>query len=288
MARAANPPHSKPRKWSWQLLRAGSFRLDGGGMFGVVPKSIWSKLVEPDAHNRIPLQTNCLLLDDGEEKILIEAGFGDKWSDKERGFYDLERRTIVDALAEADVGPEQIDRIIVTHLHFDHAAGLTRLDQAGRAVATFPNARIFVQKTEWEDGLENKSTMNRTYLRSHLDPIVDRVELLENEREVFPESGITVCPMLGHTWGMQAVRFEDESGTVCFPGDVLPTVNHVGLPFSLGYDMLPYHNMISKHRLYLRAIADEWRLVLDHEPGHAVVRVQADAERPDRFVLVPA
>jgi glyoxylase-like metal-dependent hydrolase (beta-lactamase superfamily II) len=277
-----------PHRWSWQLLRAGSFRLDGGGMFGVVPKSIWSKLVQPDEHNRIPLQTNCLLLDDGESKVLIETGFGDKWTDKERGFYDIERRTIVDALREINVDPAQIDHVVVTHLHFDHAAGLTTNDANGNAVPTFPNAMVYVQKTEWEDALENKSTMTRTYLRSHLDPIAPRVKLLDGEWEIFAGAGITGCPLMGHTWGMQGVRFQDKKGTVCFPGDVLPTVNHVGLPFSIGYDMLPYHNMITKHRLYQNAIAGDWRLVLDHEPGHAVVRVKADPEKLDRFILEPA
>jgi glyoxylase-like metal-dependent hydrolase (beta-lactamase superfamily II) len=273
-------------QWSWQLLRAGAFRLDGGSMFGVVPKVLWSKLVEPDELNRIPLQTNCLLLDNGVEKVLIEAGFGGKWSDKERGFYDLQRRTIVDALAEAGVEPQQINHVIVTHLHFDHAAGLTTLDKKGLAVPTFPNASVIVQKIEWEDALANKSTMNRTYLRTHLDPIADRVQLVEHEVEVL--DGVRVFGMIGHTWGQQAIRFQDEMGTVCFPGDVLPTVNHVGLAFSLAYDMLPYHSMVSKQRLYQRAMAEDWRLALDHEPGHAVVRVQRHPDHADKFTLVPA
>jgi glyoxylase-like metal-dependent hydrolase (beta-lactamase superfamily II) len=277
-----------PHSWSWKLLRAGSFRLDGGGMFGVVPKTIWSKLIQPDEQNRIPLQTNCLLLDDGDEKVLIETGFGDKWTDKERGFYDIERRTIVDALREEGIEPEQINHVVVTHLHFDHAAGLTLNDRNGNAVPTFPNADVFVQKTEWEDALENKSTMTRTYLRNHLDPIANRVKLLDGEWEIFPGSNITVSPLMGHTWGMQGVRFEDQKGTLCFPGDVLPTVHHFGLSFSIGYDMLPYHNMITKHRLFQNAMAGDWRLVLDHEPGHAVVRVKADRERPDRFILEKA
>jgi glyoxylase-like metal-dependent hydrolase (beta-lactamase superfamily II) len=272
--------------WTWQLLRAGSFRLDGGGMFGVVPKTIWTKLVAPDDLNRIPLQTNCLLLHDGERRVLIETGFGDKWSDKERGFYDLERRTVVDALREVGVEPHDINHVIVTHLHFDHAAGLTRLDRNNQPTPTFPNADVIVQRTEWKDALENRSTMNRTYLRSHLDPINDRMKLLEGEQEAV--EGITVWSMPGHTWGQQAVRFADDQGVVCFAGDVLPTVNHVGLPFSLGYDMLPYHNMLSKGRLLQRAMHEQWRLVLDHEPGHAVVRVALDEQRPDRFQLIPA
>jgi glyoxylase-like metal-dependent hydrolase (beta-lactamase superfamily II) len=287
-----------PNTYSWRLLRAGGLRLDGGSMFGVVPKAIWSRLVMPDAHNRIPLQTNCLLLrqtgcppqSPSAGPILIETGFGTKWSDKERGFYDLERRDIVDALREVDIAPEQIAHVIVTHLHFDHAAGLTRLQKQSEkmlAVPTFVNADVIVQRREWEDALTNKSTMNRTYLPDHLDPVADRVRLVDGEAEVLP--GIHVWPMPGHTWGQQAVRFRDEHGVVVFAGDVLPTVNHVGLPFSLAYDMEPYTSMLSKRHLYKQAIANDWRLALDHEPGEpAVFRVRSDRDKPDKFTLEPA
>ena len=258
-------------------------------MFGVVPKTIWSTMVEPDGHNRIPLQTNCLLLERSaksqKELVLIETGFGGKWSDKERGFYDLERRTIVDALGEVGVAPEQINHVIVTHLHFDHAAGLTTLDAAGKAVPTFPNATVHVQAREWHGALANKSTMTRTYLRDHLDPVRTHVNLADGEREILP--GITVWPMPGHTWGQQAVRFDDGKGVVCFAGDVLPTIHHVGLPFSLAYDMEPYSSMLSKKALLGRANFEHWRLALDHEPGPPVVRVQLDPERPERYELVP-
>ncbi|MHC4348263.1 MAG: MBL fold metallo-hydrolase [Planctomycetota bacterium] len=141
--------------WKWKLLRAGAFRLDGGGMFGVVPKTIWSRMVEADENNRIGMQTNCLLLEDGRKKVLVETGYGDKWTPKERGFWDLEDRTVVDALREAGCSP-------VTHLHFDHAAALTRNDADGNPVPTFPNARIVTQQQEWDDALANKSTMHRT------------------------------------------------------------------------------------------------------------------------------
>ncbi len=270
--------------WSWKLLRAGSLRLDGGGMFGVVPKSIWSKLTEPDEHNRIHLQTNCLLLDNGSSKVLIETGFGDKWTDKERGFYELQRRTVVDALREVSVEPEQIDLVVVTHLHFDHAAALSRNDESGAAVPTFPNAEVVVQRTEWADALANKSTMTRTYLPSTTDPVAERVRLLEGEHEILP--GLRVWPMPGHTWGQQAVRFDDEKGVVCFPGDVMPTVHHVAPAFGMGYDMLPYQNMRSKRELLAEAADRCWRIVLDHEPGDAVQRAVRD---PDgHFELQPA
>jgi len=285
-----------PRQYSWHLLRAGSFRLDGGGMFGVIPKTIWSKLTAPDDQNRIALQTNCLLLDDhpgspSGTRILIETGFGDKWSDKERGYYDLQHRTVADAIRETGIAPEQIDHVIVTHLHFDHAAGLTTPGPApgqtsGEPIPVFPNARIHIQRTEWEDALANKSTMSRTYLRSHLDPIAHQVVLHDGDAEIFPGAGIHVEPMPGHTWGQQAVRFADERGTIIFPGDVIPTVNHIHPAFSLGYDMEPYTNMLTKQRLLKRAAAEGLRLVLDHEPGHAVVRVEPDPAHSDRHRLV--
>jgi glyoxylase-like metal-dependent hydrolase (beta-lactamase superfamily II) len=255
-------------------------------MFGVVPKTIWSRMAPPDDHNRIALQTNCLLLEGGAgRRVVIETGFGGKWPDKERGFYDLERRTIEDALAEADVDPAGIDLVVVTHLHFDHAAGLTRLD-GDRLVATFPNAEILVQRQEWEDARANRSTMTKTYLASHLEPIADRVRLADGAEEVAP--GLLVWPMPGHTWGQQAVRFDDGAGVVCFPADVMPTVNHVHASFSMGYDMMPHENMRSKLALLQRAAAGNWRLVLDHEPGNPVVRVEADVAQSGRYRLMPA
>lgn len=254
-------------------------------MFGLVPKAIWSRLVTSDEQNRIPLQTNCLLLQRGEHRVLIETGFGGKWSDKERALYELEHRTILDALREVNCEPASISHVIVSHLHFDHAGGLTHLDEAGQPVATFPNAAVIAQRTEWVDALANKSTMTKTYLRSHLDPVADRVTLVDGECDVLP--GITVWPMVGHTWGQQAIRFRDEHGTVAFNGDVMPTIHHAGLAFSMGYDMLPYDNMLNKRKLLERAAGEQWRLALDHEPDHPVVVVEADAKRAGQYVLRP-
>jgi len=228
---------------------------------------------------------------EGRKRILIETGYGEKWTDKERDIFALENRSVVDALREVNVAPEDIDLVIVTHLHFDHAAGLTRWGESGGTgvppaiLPTFPNARIIVQRTEWEDALANKSTMTRTYLRSHLDPIAHQVELVEGEAMIVPEIGLRVMPMVGHTWGQQAVLWEDAAGTLCFPGDLIPTVNHAGLAYSLGYDMLPYENMLNKKAMLEQALEEEWRFVLDHEPGDPVVRPVRD--EANRIVLKP-
>lgn len=271
--------------WSWRVLRSGGMRLDGGSMFGVVPRALWARMTPPDDANRIALAANCLLLEGGGTRVLVEAGFGDKWSDKERDLYALERRTIVTALAEVGVAPADIDLVVVTHLHFDHAGGLTHLDGAGHPVPTFPRARVAVQRLEWEDALANKSTMSRTYLRDHLDPIADRVALHDGEIQVLP--GLWAWPTPGHTWGHQSVRFEAEGGVVCYSGDVVPTVNHVAPAFSMGYDMLPYDNSRTKAALLDRARAESWRIALDHEPGPCVVTVEADGDRKGRYRLVP-
>lgn len=266
--------------YDWTLLRAGAFRLDGGSMFGVVPRALWTRMVTPDDQNRIDLQSNCILARHDDRLVLIETGYGGKWSDKERGIFHMERRTILDALRDVNVAPAEITHVIVTHLHFDHAGGLTHLDDRDEPVSSFPNAEIIVQQTEWDDALANKSTMTRTYLRSHLDPVASQVRTVDGAAEVVP--GITVWPVPGHTWGQQAIRFHDAEGVVAYVGDVMPTVHHVGLPFSIAYDMLPYDNMVTKRALLEQAASEDWRLVLDHEPGDPVVRVRGGTLIPAR------
>ena len=262
--------------WQCSVLQAGKLKLDGGSMFGVVPRPLWSKMTTPDDRNRIELQTNCLLLESEDRRVLVETGCGDKWSDKQRDIYGIERRTVLDALKEQNVDPESINAVIVTHLHFDHGGGLTRFDGEGVPMRTFTEASVHVQCQEWEDALAGKSTMNGTYLRSHLDPIHSCVQLTDGECEVFP--GISVLPVPGHTWGQQAVLVETLTGIVCFPGDLMPTRHHVGAPYSMGYDMMPFQNMQTKRRLLDRAADESWTLVLDHEPDTPVVAVHRTDE----------
>ncbi|MCH2136109.1 MAG: MBL fold metallo-hydrolase [Phycisphaerales bacterium] len=256
--------------WNWTLLRAGGLRLDGGGMFGIIPKALWSRLVAPDDRNCIPLQTNCLLLERDGRHVLVETGCGDKWTPKERGIYGIEERCVLDALDEMGVAPEMIDRVIVTHLHFDHAGGLTRLLD-GEPVPCFMSADVVVQQREWDDALANRSTMTGTYLRTHLDPIADRLMLVEGAQEIEP--GIRVTPAPGHTWGQQAVLIDTVDGTLCFPGDLMPTVHHLGAPWSCGYDMEPWQTKQTKTWLFKTIADNNWLLVLDHEPGDAVHRL---------------
>ncbi|MCB9838889.1 MAG: MBL fold metallo-hydrolase [Phycisphaeraceae bacterium] len=270
--------------WNWKLLRAGAFMLDGGAMFGIVPKPLWTRLVTPDEKNRIPMQTNCLLLEGEGRVVLIETGIGGKFDAKKRAIYAMEDRCILDALGEAGVDPGSITDVVVSHLHFDHAGGLTHLDGSGNAVSSFPNAVIHTQRTEWEDALANKSTMHSTYLRDHLDPVREQIRTIEGAGEVLP--GIRVEPLPGHTWGQQGVFFEQDSGgTVVFPGDLIPTVHHASPTYGMAYDVLPYESMLQKGRFLDRACAEGWTLALDHEVGDPIRRVVRDTEKPGRYLL---
>lgn len=295
------------------FLATGAFRLDGGGMFGLIPKSMWSRWTEADADNRIALATRSLLVETRDGLVLVEAGCGDKWSEKERATYALARRTAVDALAEIGVDPRAIAHVVLTHLHFDHAAGLTRAGEAGLE-RTFPNARVHVQRQEWEDALANRSTMTRTYLRTHLDPIAGDLEL--HDGACAPLDRIALIPTPGHTWGHQSVvvRARDGDGdgdgevdgkvpddaaaagsiarcagasAVLFAGDACPTVHHAHPAASLGYDMLAYQSMLTKREILGRAVREGWLVALDHDPTHACAR---PVEREGRVELegIPA
>ena len=277
-------------QWNTRIIQAGSFRLDGGSMFGIIPKAIWKTWSKPDEANRIDLQCNLVLLEDGEHRVLIECGYGEKWSTKDRAIFAMEDRTAVDALEEVGVAPDEITHVLLTHLHFDHAGALTRwadpeAGDEGGFVPGFPNASILVQKTEWEDASSNRSTMTKTYLSSHLEPIANRIKTLDGACEPLP--GIQVGPMPGHTWGQQAVSWSDTDRAFVFPGDVCPTQVHAHPSASMAYDVEPWTNMNSKMGL-LKSCHEQGRsMILGHEPKEPLVRVVQDERRRGSFTLEP-
>ncbi|MBL9031897.1 MAG: MBL fold metallo-hydrolase [Phycisphaerae bacterium] len=321
-----------PIRYRWTLLRAGAFRLDGGSMFGLVPRVVWSKSVPTDDRGRINVQHNCLLLERADDPpppapgraalpsprlVMLEVGTGNKLDDKSRDIFALEDRWVGDALHEVGCRCEDIGAAVVSHLHFDHAGGLTRLVRPGESAdwspptaagtgaaagvkLSFPNATIHAQRREWLDALANRSVMTRTYFPDHLHPIRERLALaesvppfpagyvpgreqdaaypLENRlTEVMP--GIFTFLVPGHTWGQQATLFTDTMGReVVFTPDVMPTAAHVGAAYSLGYDVEPYTSMVSRRWFLGEAASRGWLLVLDHEPGHPVFRVKANGK----------
>ncbi|MEM1166357.1 MAG: MBL fold metallo-hydrolase [Planctomycetota bacterium] len=278
--------------WSHTLLRAGTFKLDAGCMFGLIPKVVWTRWLTPDESNRMTMQQNALLLESSDGRlVVVEAGIGDKTADKERGLYQQEPRAVHDALAEINCDPKDVSAVVLTHLHFDHAGGITRLDPAGgpKEVLTFPNAEIIVHRQEWEDAIANKSTMSKTYLRSHLnDQVAERLRLVDGKDEPLP--GLFVDPSPGHTWGQQNIRFArpNNAGDGVFVSDVMPTHLHCRSTTNLAYDVEPYTSMLSRRELLERAVKKHWLLVLDHEPGHPTFTAERDPNRPGEFLLQQA
>jgi glyoxylase-like metal-dependent hydrolase (beta-lactamase superfamily II) len=265
-----------------RTLNAGSFRLDGGAMHGVVPKTLWSTLVPCDEQNRVPYSTACLLVEGDGRRVLIETGNGDKYSPKQRSIYAMEDRTIGTALAEIDVAPETIDLVVLTHLHFDHAGGATRFD--GEALrATFPRARHVVQRRELEDATHVHERNRSSYVADDFVPLLQagRLDLLDGEVEVAP--GVRVLPTPGHTPGHQSVLIDGgDDQRALFLGDVVPTSVHVRLPFIMAYDLEPAVTLDSKKALFARAAAEGWLLCFGHDPAVDAVRVRLDEKgRPE-------
>ena len=270
--------------WNVTLLRAGAFKLDAGCMFGIIPSPVWKKWCTPDQANRMPLQTNSLLLERDGRLVVVEVGIGDKFGEKERSIYAMEDRAIHDALHEADCDPKDVDAVIVTHLHFDHAGGLTRHAADGPTL-TFPNAEIIVQRREWEDAIANRSTMHKTYLKDHLTPeVAERVTLVDGEDEVLP--GVHVWPVPGHTWGQQAVRIDGgRQGQIVFVPDVMPTKWHSRPSACMAYDVEAWTSQQERAKLLRSASEKSWKLVLDHEHGHPVFTTSVDPDRPGEHIL---
>jgi len=249
------------------LISAGRFRLDGGAMFGVVPRVLWERVAPPDDRNRIELALHCLLIRDGKRTILVETGMGEKWGPKDRDIYALRSEGGIEAaLQRLGVPLESINTVLLTHLHFDHAGGATRLDSGGEAVPTFPNAEYFVQRKEWDLAFDLNERTQASFRRENYEPLArsGQIRLLDGEAEIAP--GVSAVPMPGHTPGLQGVLVRAGGSAACFPSDLIPTAAHLPYPYIMGYDLFPLTTLETKKRIISRALAEGWILHLVHEP----------------------
>jgi glyoxylase-like metal-dependent hydrolase (beta-lactamase superfamily II) len=254
------------------------FRLDGGAMFGVVPRNLWSKACPPDEQNRIRMNMNCLFIEGGGERILIDTGIGEKWSEKHRAMYGINRRRTLDESLRsvAGVGAEDISIVINTHLHFDHAGGNTTCDESGQAVPAFPNARYFVSQAEYEHAEEPSERDRASYLPDNWQPLKEsgRLELKEAEYEVVP--GLRMETHAGHNRSMQCARLEREGKTLFGFADLVPTRAHVPFAWIMGFDLYPVETLAAKKKLLPQAAREGWTCLFYHDPDQALGRVVED------------
>lgn len=261
--------------WRLHLISDGRFRLDGGAMFGVIPKTLWSRVITPDEKNRIPLALNCLLIQAGARTILIETGIGGKEDAKSREIYQIDPAgALLQQLELCGVRNTDVDWVINTHLHFDHCGGNT-LKDGDRERPSFPNATYLVQRREMEIARRPDERSRASYLPRNWESIGSALELLEGNCELM--SGISVFLSPGHTAWHQSVRIERAGQVAVFLGDVMPTVNHVALPWIMGYDLYPLTTLETKKAL-LPSMADEgWLLIFGHEAFRPLGKVYLEA-----------
>jgi glyoxylase-like metal-dependent hydrolase (beta-lactamase superfamily II) len=269
------------------IVRGGDLRLDGGAMFGVVPKVLWERKFPADEKNRIRLTTNCLLVRGQGFTLLVESGLGDKWDARARQMYGIENETALPAeLARHGVLPDQVDAVVLSHLHFDHAGGSTRR-QNGRIVPAFPNATLYVQQAELVHARSPNERDRASYDPANWEPWAEagRLEAVDGERQIRP--GVTVVPVPGLNKSMQAVRIDSAGRTCLYFADALPTSAHVPLPWVMSCDLYPVELIQNKKRLTDEAAREGWLCIFEHDPDVPWGRIVDEASGKRRVHVVP-
>lgn len=259
------------------VVSDGTFRLDGGAMFGVVPRVLWERVYPPDDRNRIRLGLNCLLVRTGRENVLVDTGIGEKWSERERDMFGVAHETTVPRSLEAlGLTVDDVDVVVCTHLHFDHAGGNTRLDDQGRAVATFPCARYVVQAGELETARHPHERERASYMPDNWEPLVasGQLETVEGPAEIVP--GIRVFPVRGHNDYTQLVEVESDGERAVYFADIIPTTRHLRPAWVMGYDLYPVELLERKKELLARAVDENWLCVFEHDHESPMARIERD------------
>lgn len=275
---------SKIGPYTLHTIETGRFALDGGAMFGIIPKALWERRMAPDARNRIPLNMRCLLLEGDGRLILVDNGLGEKYDEKFGDIYgvDHDSANLGRSLREAGFSEDDVTDVILTHLHFDHCGGSTKRTEKGRLELTFKNARHYVQRRHWEWARSPNLREEASFLRENLDPLAasDQIELLDGEGEVLP--GIEVLTMHGHTESQQLVKISDGEKTLVYVADLLPTSAHARALWIMAYDVRPLVTLEEKQRFLERAVGGAWHFFFEHDPTVVV----GTPERTDRGIEI--
>ena len=251
-------------------IPTGIFGLDGGAMFGVVPKTLWSKQNPPDDQNRIDLETRLLLAVSDKYKVLIDTGNGEDFETKYNNpkfqtIFRISNYNLEKHLNKLSLGVDDITHVILTHLHFDHAGGATKIKN-GKLVPTFKNAKYYIQKKNLETAKNPNERERASYFRQNFEPLVENNQLcvVEGDKQIL--NNISVMVFDGHTLGMQAVKIEDQTKTLVFCADLIPTTSHIKLAWGMGYDVDPLKVIREKKEFLESASQKGWHLFFEHDP----------------------
>jgi glyoxylase-like metal-dependent hydrolase (beta-lactamase superfamily II) len=258
-------------RWRVHAIQAGGQKLDGGAMFGVVPKPLWERKIPADERNRIQLGMRCLLIEHDSGLILVDTGAGNKENEKFHDIYGIENRgendatQLEDGLRDLRFHPSDISLVINTHLHFDHAGGNTARTADGKIIPTFPNAKYFVQAGEFEWATHPNERTGASYFPHNYIPLRDsgQLQLVTGATEIVP--GVSVVPTPGHVPHHQSIRVECDGEVAFYLGDIVPTSFHLPLPWIMGYDVEPLVTLETKRRVLKQASEEEWVLVFEHD-----------------------
>jgi glyoxylase-like metal-dependent hydrolase (beta-lactamase superfamily II) len=264
-------------RYSVKMVLFGSFRLDGGSMFGSVPKTLWQKSIPADQDNCIPLVCRSLLLEDGERTILVDVGTGDKWNEKLRQIYNI-------ALAPRETlgfNPDQVTDVVLTHLHFDHAGGISRYSSPDTLTLTYPHACVHLQSANWERANNPTPKDRASYLLENIDPLRScNLRLYDGSVEILPD--LLVHRVDGHTPGQQWIEIgsssDSSSPRLFFPTDLIPTSHHVPLAFHMGYDVCADTILREKLAFLERAISMNATVCFQHDRDIALARIVRNAK----------
>jgi glyoxylase-like metal-dependent hydrolase (beta-lactamase superfamily II) len=261
-------------KYELKTVVSGYFGLDGGAMFGIIPKPLWEKTNPADDLNRVTLSTRNLLLISDDKKILIDTGMGEKWDEKSQSIYRIDKsKSLSNSLLQYNIKLDDITDVILTHLHFDHTGGSTNLVN-GQIIPSFPNAKYFVQKKNFDWAINPSDRDKGSYIKENFEPLMKEGVLTLIDGETDFDENISSRIINGHTFGQQMIKISDSTNTLLYCADLLPFVSQIRIPYIMGYDLQPLITVQEKKK-YLKLAADEnWYLYFGHDPDFALATVK--------------
>jgi glyoxylase-like metal-dependent hydrolase (beta-lactamase superfamily II) len=261
-------------KYKLKTVISGFLSLDGGAMFGIIPKALWEKTNPADELNRVTLSTRNLLLVCADKKILIDTGMGNKWDEKSQTIYKIDQAVNLESeLLKHGLKLEDITDVLLTHLHFDHTGGSTKLEN-GKLVPAFPNAKYLVQKKNFEWAMNPSERDKGSYIKDNFEPLIKEGVLNLVDGEIDFDENISFKVINGHTFSQQMIKISDSSNTLLYCCDLMPFVSQIRIPYIMGYDLQPFITVQEKKK-YLKLAADEnWYLYFGHDPNYALAKVK--------------